>query len=110
MRNEGAFIVEWVTWYRMLGFEIVVATNDCTDHSPQLLDALAQAGWLTHVPHDPPDGMPPQKAAHRLLHKHALVRAADWVLTCDVDEFLVLHHAETVQDYLGPAPLRTAAG
>ena len=41
MRNEGPFIVEWVTWYRMLGFsDVVVVTNNCTDRSPELLDAL----------------------------------------------------------------------
>ena len=40
MRNEGAFIVEWVSWYRMLGFEVLVGINDCTDHSPELLRRL----------------------------------------------------------------------
>jgi hypothetical protein len=50
MRNEGPFIVEWVTWYRMLGFtNIVVVTNNCTDHSPELLDALG-GGALDHSP------------------------------------------------------------
>ena len=59
MRNEGPFIVEWVTWYRMLGFtDIVVVSNDCTDRSPELLDALARAGWLHHIRCDVPDGQP----------------------------------------------------
>ena len=50
MRNEGPFIVEWVAWYRMLGFtDVLIITNDCTDHSPQLLAALAAAGWVTHL-------------------------------------------------------------
>ena len=50
MRNEGAFLLEWVVWYRMLGFsDIVVVTNDCTDHSVELLSRLAEAGWVEHL-------------------------------------------------------------
>ena len=49
MRNEGPFIVEWVCWYRMLGFDVLIATNDCTDHSVALLDRLAEEGWLKKV-------------------------------------------------------------
>ncbi len=104
MRNEGAFIVEWVAWYRMLGFDILVATNNCTDRSPALLDALADAGWLTHVRHHPPKGVPPQKAAYRVLRRQPQVAESDWVLTCDVDEFLVIHVSDTIQEYLGPPP------
>lgn len=104
MRNEGPFIVEWVAWYRMLGFDVVIATNDCTDHSPYLLDALQDAGWLTHLRHTPAPGTPPKISAHATLQRHPGVRKADWVLVCDVDEFLVLHHTKTVQDYLTTLP------
>ena len=53
MRNEGPFIVEWLCWYRMLGFtDVVVVTNNCTDHSPHLLDALQAAGLVHHIRHD----------------------------------------------------------
>ena len=53
MRNEGPFLVEWVCWYRMLGFtDLLIVTNDCTDHSPELLDHLAQAGWVHHLRSD----------------------------------------------------------
>lgn len=91
VRNEGPFLVEWVAWYRRLGFsDIVVVTNDCTDHSPALLDALAPAG-VTHLRHDIPDGL--NICARKLAAAKALVpvKRADWVLVCDVDEFLVIH-------------------
>jgi len=104
MRNEGPFIVEWVCWYRMLGFEILVVTNDCTDHSPALLNALAKAGWLTHDTHKPRDGQPPQKSAHRKIMNVPVTAQADWTLICDVDEFLVLHDHDTIADYMGPPP------
>lgn len=92
MRNEGPFIVEWVTWYRMLGFtDVVVVTNDCTDRSPELLDALQAAGWVHHLRCDVPPG---ERITHRKLAAataHKVVRRAAWLLVCDVDEFLVIH-------------------
>ena len=37
MRNEGPFILEWVAWQKMLGFDnVLILFNDCTDRSPQL--------------------------------------------------------------------------
>jgi len=102
MRNEGAFIVEWVTWYKMLGFEVLVGSNDCTDHSPQLLDKLAEHGWLTHAPHKPQKDQPPKTSAHRSARKHPMIADADWLLICDVDEFLVLHLGDgSIQDFIG---------
>lgn len=111
MRNEGPFIVEWVSWYRMLGFQVLIVTNDCTDHTVELLEALAAAGWLHHQPHRPPAGEPPKRSAHRTIHDHPATARADWVMLCDVDEFLVLHRDDTIQDYLGrfdPPPLGIA--
>ncbi len=104
MRNEGPFIVEWVCWYRMLGFDVLISSNDCTDHSPQLLDALAAAGWIRHLPHQPRAGEPPKMSAYRTWHQDPLYTAANWVLTCDVDEFLVLHQHDTIAQLLGPPP------
>lgn len=92
MRNEGAYLLEWVCWYRLLGFsDIVIVTNDCTDHSPDLLDHLANHGWLTHLRHDVEDRQ--QITSRKLQAAKALpqVSSADWVLVCDVDEFLVIH-------------------
>lgn len=111
MRNEGPFIVEWVSWYRMLGFEVLVVTNDCTDHSVELLQALQAAGWLHHQGHAPEAGEPPKRSAHRSMHDHPETARADWLLICDVDEFLVLHQDDTVQDYLArlsPPPMGIA--
>lgn len=92
MRNEGPFIVEWVAWYRMLGFSTVaVVTNDCTDHSPELLDALAQAGWVEHLRVDLPVGARVTRAKLAAAMDLRAVRRANWLMICDVDEFLVIH-------------------
>lgn len=109
MRNEGPFLLEWVCWYRMLGFtDIVVVTNDCTDRSPQLLDALAQAGWVHHIRHDVPSGKSITQRKLRAAKEHKSVRRAAWVMVCDVDEFLVIHKGAgrigDLIDLANPAP------
>ena len=92
MRNEGPFIVEWLCWYRMLGFSrALVVTNDCTDHSPDLLDALQAQGWVQHLRCDVPPGQPITPLKLRAARKHPAVTRAEWVFVCDVDEFLVIH-------------------
>ncbi|QYZ68314.1 glycosyltransferase family 2 protein [Neotabrizicola shimadae] len=111
MRNEGPFLVEWVTWYRRLGFtDILVVTNDCTDHSPQLLAAFQAAGWLTQLDATIPEGRritPTKLAAAKRLPQ---VAGADWVFTCDVDEFLVIHPGDgTLADLLA-IPARPVLG
>jgi hypothetical protein len=92
MRNEGPFLVEWLCWYRMLGFnDAVVVTNNCTDHSPELLDALQAAGWVQHIRHDVPAGEKITRAKLAAAAAHKTIRRANWLMICDVDEFLVIH-------------------
>ena len=92
MRNEGPFLLEWVVWQRLIGFtDVVVVTNHCTDRSPALLDALAEAGWCRHLRCEIAPGQPITAAKLALAHADPAVRQADWVMVCDVDEFLVIH-------------------
>lgn len=92
VKDEGPFLVEWIVWQRMLGFgDIVVVTNDCTDHSPELLDALQAAGWVTHLRHDVPDRTNITGRKLAAAKELPQVAAADWVMVADVDEFLVIH-------------------
>ena len=92
MRNEGPFIVEWVTWYRMLGFRrIVVVTNDCADRSCALLDALEDARWVQHLRVEVPAGKSITGVKLAAARATRAVSRADWVMVCDADEFLVIH-------------------
>lgn len=92
MRNEGPFILEWAAWQKMLGFEnILVMFNDCTDHSPQLLRLLERSGELNCKRHVPRPDHHPKPEAYRIARQNRLVKQAKWMLTCDVDEFLVVH-------------------
>ena len=112
MRNEGAFLLEWVVWYRMLGFSSIVAvTNDCTDHSLPLLAALARAGWVEHLDCDLKAGQPGiSTAKYQAAADLRIVRRAAAVLVCDVDEFLVIHHGAGLIGDLLAAPGRPFLG
>ncbi|NIY79608.1 MAG: glycosyltransferase family 2 protein [Rhodobacteraceae bacterium] len=108
MRNEGPFILEWVAWYRMLGFDhLVVFYNDCTDHSPELLEALDAAGVLTAVSYTPNPDLPVKRTSLKLMAEHPRIRAAEWVFNIDVDEFLVIHKGEgRLQDLFDAFPIK----
>ncbi|WP_424944957.1 glycosyltransferase family 2 protein [Aliiroseovarius crassostreae] len=95
IRNEGPFLLEWIAWQKMLGFDrVLVMFNDCTDHSPQLLRLLERAGEIATKRHTPGENLHPQPSAYLACRKHPFVKEADWMFTCDVDEFLVVHKGD----------------
>jgi len=88
-RNEGPFLLEWLAWHRAIGFDdILVLTNDCTDGSDDMLDALEELGLVRHLRHYPRSDESPVRNAYRKAHKDAGVLAADWVMAMDTDEYL----------------------
>ncbi len=92
VKNEAAFLLEWLAHHRACGFtDFLVYSNDCTDGTDAMLDRLAQMGWLTHVRNDGPHDEGPQWAMLKSADKHPLKAAADWVLFCDIDEFVNIH-------------------
>ena len=50
VRNEGAFLLEWLAHHRAAGVtDFLVFSNDCDDGTDAMLDRLAGLGWLTHL-------------------------------------------------------------
>lgn len=89
MRNEGLFIVEWVAYHRVIGFEqIVICSNDCTDGSDILLDALMSAGAITHLPHKVPIADTPQDSGLRTAFAYLSATNIQWLVHIDADEFI----------------------
>ncbi|WP_233193023.1 glycosyltransferase family 2 protein [Acidimangrovimonas sediminis] len=89
MRNEGAFLLEWLAHHRAAGVDhFLVYSNDCEDGTEAMLDRLAALGWLTHVPNPGPHPKGPQWEGLRRADRHPLVAGAEWVLVSDVDEFV----------------------
>lgn len=110
LRNEGAFLLEWLAHHRACGFtDFLVFSNDCNDGTDLMLDRLQEMGWLTHVRNDGPHEEGPQWAALKHADRHALTRAADWVLVLDIDEFVNIHAGDrTVPALIAAAPQATA--
>lgn len=95
IKNEGPDLLEWAVYHHLIGFDhILVYSNDCTDGSDELLDAIAGLGWLTHRRHSPPAGLSPQDAVAAHLMSDPVVQAADWAMWLDADEFLVVHSGQ----------------
>ncbi|MEX0282205.1 MAG: glycosyltransferase family 2 protein [Arenibacterium sp.] len=91
IKNEGPFLLEWIAYNRLIGVtDFLFYSNDCSDASDDLLDALAAAGVVTHLP-NPAKGRHYQMEALKHARKQEIVRKADWVWIADVDEFLNIH-------------------
>lgn len=92
VKNEAAFLLDWLAHHRACGFtDFLVASNDCSDGTDAMLDRLAELGWLTHLRNDTPDAKGPQWAALQRAGQHPLITGADWVLVLDIDEYVNIH-------------------
>jgi len=95
VKDEGPYLLEWVCYYKLIGFtQIVIASNDCSDGTREMLDHLHQLGEIIHLensaaPEDLPRD-PQNRAYHRAWHLD-VVQQSDWVLVADADEFLNIH-------------------
>lgn len=91
VKNEGPFLLEWIAFQRLIGVtDFLFYSNDCTDGTSELLDALAREGLVTHLP-NPAKGRNYQMEALKDAAKQKIVKKADWVWIADVDEFLNIH-------------------
>ncbi|MFX4297604.1 MULTISPECIES: glycosyltransferase family 2 protein [Roseobacteraceae] len=111
VRNEAAFLLEWLAHHRACGFtHFLVFSNDCDDGTDVMLDALADRGWLTHIRNDGPyDKGGIQFTALKHAQKLDVVQQADWILSLDVDEFVNIHTGDgTVPALLDALPDATA--
>lgn len=110
VRNEGAFLLEWLAHHRASGItDFLVFSNDCTDGTDAMLDRLQDLGWLTHVRNPGPHPEGPQWAALKRADKHPLVTEADWLLPLDIDEFVNVHVGDrTLPALLAALPEATA--
>ncbi|MFC3179905.1 glycosyltransferase family 2 protein [Cypionkella sinensis] len=92
VKNEGAFLIEWLAHHRACGFtDFLVYSNDCSDGTDLMLDRLATMGWLIHMRNDGPHPEGPQWAMLKAADKHPAIVKADWLLFCDIDEFVNIH-------------------
>lgn len=110
VRNEGAFLLEWLAHHRAVGFtDFLIFSNDCTDGTNTMLDRLQELGLLTHIANDGPHPEGPQWAALKKAEKHPMRKSADWVMFFDIDEFVNIHVGDrTLPALLAALPEATA--
>ena len=107
MRNEGPYILEWLSHHFALGFDqLIIFTNNCTDNTDKILDRLEvlYPGRVKHQP-NPKIMYPKFGKVHIMALRYAYqmgpVRNAGWVYVTDADEFLILKKgAQTIDDMI----------
>lgn len=88
MKDEGAYILDWVAHYKTLGAtDIVVFTNDVSDSTDHILRCLNRLGEVHHR-FSRVMRRGPHKSALMWAEHEPAVRNADWILVVDVDEYL----------------------
>lgn len=91
MKDEGPFILEWVAYHRLIGFnDIHVFSNDCADGTDLILERLDEMGLLRHLTN--PSVYQQSNNHHweavRYMNSQARLKRSDWVVSLDVDEFI----------------------
>ena len=111
VRNEAAFLLDWLAWHRSIGItDFVVVSNECDDGTDTMLDRLQAIGALEHIRNTPPYGKGGIQFSGLKLAKNAqAVRKADWLLPLDIDEFVTVHVGDrTLPDLIAALPEATA--
>lgn len=90
IRNEGPYILDWVSYHLSIGFEhIFIYTNDNSDGSDELLRALARHGVVTLIENAAAPILSPQHKAY----SHGLMLLPQildyrWCALIDGDEYI----------------------
>ena len=92
VKNEAAYILEWVAHHFALGFgHLVVQYNDCDDPTQRMLERLAAVtGGRVHPRETLIRSGGIQRSALRQAARLDIVREADRIYVCDIDEFLTV--------------------
>lgn len=109
-KNEGRFIVEWVSHHMSIGFrDIVVYDNESTDETAVVIDALSDAGVpIRRIPWSCSLQESPQRSAY--AHAFSSLADVEWMMMMDLDEFFVFRDShKDMNDWLSTMPSDVAA-
>ena len=106
MKNEGPYILEWIAYHQSIGVDqFLIYTNDCEDGTRKILDQLQAKGIVQHRNNDIWKGNSPQQHALNKSLKEDVIRAAEWIIHIDVDEFINVRCGNgTLQDFRDAVP------
>ena len=85
-KNEARYLLEWIAWHRVIGFDHIVLYDNGSDDGGA--DIVRQSAFADHVTIVDWPERPGQLSAYRhFVQTHA--RTWEWVAFIDIDEFLV---------------------
>lgn len=102
MKNEERYLLEWIAYHRLLGFDrIVIYENDSWDGTPALLEQLYKKGFIDcHKPWSDIQGSP-----QILAYEDAICNCStDWIMFLDADEFLNIKSRAGITHFLSQFP------
>ncbi len=91
-KNEGLYLIDWIAWHQAIGvgsFHIV--SNDCTDHSDLLLDAISEEVPNIHHTNVTDEALNGRSVGQRTtfkLNELVLNNRNSFAITMDVDEYI----------------------
>ncbi|CAM5362163.1 hypothetical protein AFEL58S_01427 [Afipia felis] len=89
VKNEAPYLIDWLAWHQALGFtDFIIADNDSTDGTTEILSTLDQAGMLTHIKFPNRLHKRPQLEAYDHMCRRLSGRV-DWLALIDADEFIM---------------------
>jgi hypothetical protein len=107
MKDERPYVLEWVAYHRLIGFDrIRIYSNDCSDGTDELLDRMAATGLIEHVVWPSVPGVLPQHSAYMDAFRSC---ETEWFMSLDADEFLNLAVADSVSSFLNRIPASASA-
>jgi hypothetical protein len=85
MKLEQPYVIEWVAWHALHGFDLMIADNCTAGPQTAVLTALRDAGWIDLVDwrHDRKE---PQTRAYSHLYWRALLQGYRYLGFLDADE------------------------
>jgi len=87
-KNEARYMLEWIAYHRLVGVQhFLIFDNDSDDGMSDMLERLAQSGFVERVPWPRAPGPAPQLSAYAEGVKR-LRGQAKWIAFIDLDEFL----------------------
>ena len=91
-RNEGLYLLDWIAWHQSAGIGLIhIVSNDCTDHSDLLLDAISKEVPGIHhinVTDEPLSGRSVGQRTTSKLNELVLNNRDSFAITIDVDEYI----------------------
>src|SRR5260370_40849927 len=86
--EQGDILKDWIEWHLDLGVDLILAEDvGSSDNTHAILDSFSKTGrvqWFILPDKNRQKYRPEQKLARMAIDQYE----ADWIIMCDVDEFL----------------------